>query len=85
MDLKQTNEVFSAANVTDIHEDLYFAALDDNVVARQAALHQRGFGIWSIQWSSDGREVIAGTNNAQQAICVYDVNRAQVCWWRIRV
>lgn len=79
VDLKQTNEVFSAANVTDIHEDLYFAALpDDNAAARQAALHQRGFGIWSIQWSSDAREVIAGTNNAQQAICVYDVNRAQV-------
>ena len=41
---------------------------------------QRGmsfsFGIWSLQWSSDGREVIAGTGD--QCLCVFDVERMRV-------
>lgn len=79
VDLGRTDSVFSAANVTDIHDDLYFAALpSDDIAARQAALHERGFGIWSIQWSADGREIISGTSSNEQAICVFDMERSQV-------
>ncbi|KAK9834848.1 hypothetical protein WJX81_003498 [Elliptochloris bilobata] len=57
--------VRSEANVTDIHEALHFDSLDDG---------QSGtFGIWSLKWSADGREIIAGTGDS--SVYVYDIER----------
>jgi WD40 repeat protein len=48
-----------------VHEALCFDA-------RSEAWHtRRNFGIWSIKWSGDGREIIAGTND--ERVYVYDV------------
>lgn len=61
-------DVYSEANVTDIHEELNFSVAaegDSGMYAR------RQFGIWSIRWSSDGNHIVAGTNN--DSLCVYDV------------
>ncbi len=38
---------------------------------RLAASQGRNFGIWSVAWSGDGREIIAGTND--QSVFLYDV------------
>ncbi|KAJ7980186.1 LEC14B-like [Quillaja saponaria] len=50
----------SVANVTEIHFGLRFSADDDNE-----------FGIFSIKYSTDGRELVAGTRDS--SICVYDL------------
>uniref|UniRef100_A0A7S3VU90 Anaphase-promoting complex subunit 4 WD40 domain-containing protein n=1 Tax=Dunaliella tertiolecta TaxID=3047 RepID=A0A7S3VU90_DUNTE len=52
--------VESLANVTEVHESLDF----------DPEGHER-FGIWSLAWSGDGREIIAGTNN--ESVYIYDV------------
>lgn len=51
--------VKSLANITDIHEELDFS--DSG----------RAFGLWSLQFSSDGREIVAGSND--NSLYVYDV------------
>ena len=51
----------------DVHEELHFEGRED------AARRSRGFGIWSLQFSSDGREIVAGTSD--HALCVFDVER----------
>ncbi|EFN50915.1 hypothetical protein CHLNCDRAFT_37629, partial [Chlorella variabilis] len=45
--------VESVANVTDIHETLDFLS----------GQRQQRLGIWSIQWSADSREIVAGTSD----------------------
>lgn len=60
----------SIANVTDVHEAMYFH-VDDELAARN------NFGIWSLRWSPDGREVIAGTGD--KSLYVYDVETQKVC------
>ncbi|KAJ0449887.1 putative transcription factor WD40-like family [Helianthus annuus] len=52
----------SHANVTDIHEGLEFAADDEEGYA---------FGIFSVKFSSDGRELVAGSSD--DSIYVYDI------------
>ncbi|KAK9822310.1 hypothetical protein WJX74_006159 [Apatococcus lobatus] len=68
------DSVLSEANVTDVHESLHFDMLVGQTVDDR---EQRGmsfsFGIWSLQWSSDGQEIIAGTGD--QCLCVFDVER----------
>lgn len=49
---QSTDSVHSVANVTDIHETLDFAG------GRSQRL-----GIWSIQWTPDSREIVAGTSD----------------------
>lgn len=54
-----TGHVESVANVTDIHEPLNFG--------------NEASGIWSIRWSHDGGEIIAGTSSA--GLFIYNVER----------
>ena len=35
------------------------------------------FGIWSLRWGADGREIIAGTGD--YSVYVYDLERRKVC------
>jgi WD repeat-containing protein 23 len=53
----------SYANVTDIHDGLDFSQHEDV---------QYAFGIFSVKFSSDGRELVAGSND--EAIYVYDLH-----------
>ncbi|KAG0626567.1 hypothetical protein M758_2G135300 [Ceratodon purpureus] len=57
----ESGGVRSLANVTDIHEGLNFAS------------DSRGdaFGLWSLQFSENGRELVAGSNDKR--IYVYDL------------
>uniref|UniRef100_A0A2P2MCU2 Uncharacterized protein n=1 Tax=Rhizophora mucronata TaxID=61149 RepID=A0A2P2MCU2_RHIMU len=50
----------SLANVTEIHDGLDFSSDDDY-----------SFGIFSVKFSTDGREIVAGSNN--DSIYVYDL------------
>ncbi|GAA0149035.1 LEC14B-like protein [Lithospermum erythrorhizon] len=52
----------SHANVTDVHKGLDFSSGDADVSY---------FGVFSIKFSTDGREVVAGTSD--DSICVYDL------------
>ena len=74
-----SDAVESVANVTDIHEAMFFHA-DDEAVTRS------NFGIWSLRWSPDGKEIIAGTGDS--SLYLYDVEQQKVglsshqsCWW----
>ncbi|KAJ3669647.1 hypothetical protein LUZ60_011597 [Juncus effusus] len=63
----QTAGTKSCANVTDIHEGLDFShSTYDDFDDEECS-----FGIFSIKFSVDGRELIAGTNN--DSIYVYDL------------
>lgn len=44
--------------------------------SRQWGWHGTGFGIWSIRFSGDGRELVAGTNS--HSIVVYDIESRRV-------
>lgn len=66
-----SDAVESVANVTDVHEAMLFHA-DDELTARSS------FGIWSLRWSPDGREVIAGTGDS--SLYIYDVEQQKVCF-----
>ncbi len=75
-----SDAVESVANVTDIHEAMFFHA-DDEAVTRS------NFGIWSLRWSPDGKEIIAGTGDS--SLYLYDVEQQkvglpspQLCWWQ---
>jgi len=57
----------SMANVTEIHDTLPFVA------ARDGSMHMGSVGIWSLAWSQNGREVVAGTNDNHHNICVFDL------------
>ncbi|XP_024386773.1 LEC14B protein isoform X2 [Physcomitrium patens] len=57
----ESGGVTSLANITDIHEGLNFASDSRGDV----------FGIWSLQFSEDGRELVAGSND--KCIYVYDL------------
>ena len=63
-----SDAVESVANVTDIHEAMFFHA-DDEVT-------RSNFGIWSLRWSPDGKEIIAGTGNS--SLYIYDVESQRV-------
>ncbi|KAF4357686.1 hypothetical protein F8388_007222 [Cannabis sativa] len=56
-------ETESLANVTEIHEGLDFSADDDGGYS---------FGIFSVKFSTDGRELVAGSSD--DSIYVYDLN-----------
>lgn len=58
----ETAAAESHANITDIHDGLDFSAHEDVKCS---------FGIFSVKFSNDGRELIAGTND--DAIYVYDL------------
>ena len=38
--------------------------------------HGENFGIWALRWSTDGRELLAGTGN--DSLYLYDVTTSQV-------
>jgi WD repeat-containing protein 23 len=57
----ESGGVRSLANVTDIHEELNFSS----------DTREEGFGLWSLQFSEDGRELVAGSND--RSIYVYDL------------
>eukprot|EP00897_Mesotaenium_endlicherianum_P005429 jgi/Mesen1/4914/ME000246S04139 len=59
------SSVQSVANVTDIHEGLNFAMRGEYGGASSS------FGLWSIQFSADGREIVGGSNDA--ALYIYDL------------
>ncbi|GJP40494.1 hypothetical protein CLOM_g171 [Closterium sp. NIES-68] len=63
-----SGEVESLANVTDIHEELNFTAVESR-------RRERSFGIWSLQFSSDGRELIAGSSD--RSLYIFDLERNQ--------
>ena len=63
-----SDAVESVANVTDIHEAMFFHA-DDEVT-------RSSFGIWSLRWSPDGKEIIAGTGDS--SLYIYDVDSQRV-------
>ncbi|GFH22251.1 WD_REPEATS_REGION domain-containing protein, partial [Haematococcus lacustris] len=58
------NVVESVANITEVHEALDFDP------------SRHTFGIWSVRWSGDGREIIAGTNN--RSVYIYDLGESKV-------
>ncbi|XP_035551603.1 LEC14B protein-like isoform X3 [Juglans regia] len=55
-------ETESLANITEIHEGLDFSSDDDG---------EYSFGIFSVKFSTDGREVVAGSSD--DSIYVYDL------------
>ncbi|KAG2491232.1 hypothetical protein HYH03_010440 [Edaphochlamys debaryana] len=66
------DNVQSIANITQVHEPLNF----DETTAGGDHRLGRSFGIWSVQWSGDGREILAGTND--QSVVVLDVETKRV-------
>ncbi|KAF8062665.1 LEC14B protein [Scenedesmus sp. PABB004] len=76
--------VESAANITELHEPL---AVDGSAAPPGAGAGGgaelgggRDFGIWSIAWSPQGGQIIAGTND--RAVYVYDVE-SKACLARL--
>ncbi len=67
----RTGGVESEANVTDIHEALHFDVMEE----RDSGYHH-SFGIWSLRWGSDGREIVAGTGD--HSLYVYNIERQKV-------
>ncbi|KAJ7559677.1 hypothetical protein O6H91_04G096100 [Diphasiastrum complanatum] len=64
----ESGGIQSLANVTDIHEGLNFGSDDGD----------SAFGIWSLQFSQDGREIVAG--GSDKSIYVYDLEaNKRVC------
>ena len=63
--------VESEANVTEIHEALH---LDELEGAEEG--YRGHFGIFSIRWSADGQEIVAGTGDAN--ILIYDMEKQKV-------
>jgi len=62
-------DTHSIANVTDIHEDLDFSP-------RTGA--GRHAGIWSLEFSQDGREIAAGMGAGDPSLCIYDLEAAKL-------
>lgn len=60
----EDSAVESIANVTDIHETLSFLQ------------PTYSSGIWSVKWSGDSREIIAGSSEC--SVCVYDITTQKV-------
>lgn len=58
----------SVANVTDIHEAMFFHVEEE--------VTRSNFGIWSLRWSPDGKEIIAGTGDS--SLYIYDVESQRV-------
>ncbi|CAO2203547.1 unnamed protein product [Urochloa humidicola] len=56
----------SHANITEIHDSLDFSDDDDGF----------SFGIFSVKFSKDGRELVVGNNN--ESICIYDLEANKV-------
>ncbi|PUZ56559.1 hypothetical protein GQ55_5G330200 [Panicum hallii var. hallii] len=56
----------SHANITELHEGLEFSDDDDEF----------SFGIFSVKFSKDGRELVVGNNN--ESICIYDLGANKV-------
>jgi WD40 repeat protein len=67
----RTGGVESEANVTDIHEALHFDVMEE----RDSGYHH-SFGIWSLRWGADGREIVAGTGD--HSLYVYNMERQKV-------
>lgn len=67
-----SGDVESTANVTDIHEALHIEAVDPET----DPAYPSEFGIWSVRWSGDGREIVVGTGDS--SICIYDVEYQKV-------
>lgn len=64
----------SVANVTDIHEAMFFHVEEE--------VTRSNFGIWSLRWSPDGKEIIAGTGDS--SLYIYDVESQRVGSCRMR-
>ncbi|XP_072954462.1 LEC14B homolog [Typha angustifolia] len=58
----------SRANVTDIHEGLDFTDYAED--------EELSFGIFSVKFSTDGRELVAGSNN--ESIYIYDLEASKL-------
>ena len=72
--------VESEANVTEIHEALHLDRMADTNAERIGH-----FGIFSICWAPNGREVAAGTG--ESSVLIYDMEIGKVgqtsdCWKR---
>lgn len=72
--------VESEANVTEIHEALHLDRMADTNAERIGH-----FGIFSICWAPNGREVAAGTG--ESSVLIYDMEIGKVgqlsdCWER---
>ena len=63
--------VESEANVTEIHEALHLDQMADSDAERIGH-----FGIFSIKWSPNGREIAAGTGEA--SVLIYDMEVGKV-------
>ncbi|GLI64220.1 hypothetical protein VaNZ11_007417 [Volvox africanus] len=60
------DNVTSIFNITQVHEPLDFSSNNE----------AQGFGIWSVQWSGDGREIVVGNND--DSVVVMDVETKRV-------
>lgn len=70
--------VESISNITQVHESLNFSQWQETDVGRshEARHPNREFGIFSVKWSGDGREIIAGTSD--ENVYVFDVETSRV-------
>ena len=68
--------VESIANVTEIHEALAFDTAP-------GADRHGNFGIWSLRWAADGREIVAGTGD--ESLVIFDMEQQKVGTWGWRV
>jgi len=66
VDVGQSKEVQSIANMTEIHEELNFVGAHEPLSVQQGM-----FGLWSVCFSPDGRELVAGSSLG--AVHVYDL------------
>ena len=64
--------VESIANVTEIHEALAFDTAPGSD-------RHGNFGIWSLRWAADGREIVAGTGD--ESLVIYDMEQQKVGTW----
>ncbi|KAK9810228.1 hypothetical protein WJX72_007006 [[Myrmecia] bisecta] len=67
---RNSGGAYSEANVTDVHECLHFDMMEGDDGDSYHTRHG-GFGIWSLRWSPDGNEIIAGTGD--NSLYVYDM------------
>ena len=64
--------VESIANVTEIHEALAFDTAPGSD-------RHGNFGIWSLRWAADGREIVAGTGD--ESLVIFDMEQQKVGHW----
>ena len=68
--------VESISNITQVHETLHFDQWTGSEAGRAHEARYRDFSIFSVKWSGDGKELIAGTSD--ENVYVFDVETSRV-------